>query len=76
MGFFLFLFSVSISYAANGKPCTAEKTNSKKQACKTFEKLLKLKLIEFKGLGKSSQPGSSSKTPATANTFETLITPF
>ncbi|MBC8053611.1 MAG: hypothetical protein H7Y13_11160 [Sphingobacteriaceae bacterium] len=77
-GFFLFVFSVSISYASNGKPSTIEKTD-RKQACKTSErlipeKLLKIKPLDFKTSEKSS--AASAKSPATANTFETLITPF
>ena len=79
-GFLIFSLSARVSYAANGKPVSIEKADAKKQTCKTSEKLIPEKLLRIKPLDVKSpekpQAASSTKTPAAANTFETLITPF
>jgi hypothetical protein len=79
--FFLFVFSAGICFATNEKPLIAEKTELKKQACKTSEKLipeklLRVKPLDLKAAERPPQSGTSLKTPSPANTFETLITPF
>lgn len=82
-GFFLALLSATICYAANGKPCVILKSDTKKQACKTSEKLIPEKLLKIKSINEvktfekpSGTPASSVKSPSTADTFESLIAPF
>ena len=80
-GCLLFICSVSVSYAANVKPCVFDKTDSKKHTCKTLDKIIPEKLLKIKPLDylkateRSNQPGTV-KAHAPANTFETLITPI
>lgn len=82
-GFFLFLLSATICYAANGNPCVVYKSDIKKQPCKTSERLIPEKLLKVKFLNESkasekpvSAPANSVKNPSSADTFESLITPF
>ena len=82
-GVFFVLLSATICYAGNGKPCMLLKSETKKEAYKSSEKLIPEKLFkikssnESKGLEKPSTiPSDPVKNSSTADTFESIIAPF
>ncbi|MBC7912485.1 MAG: hypothetical protein H7Y07_00030 [Pyrinomonadaceae bacterium] len=76
--FILSCFTATLTYAAGEKPCVVERAEAKKQPCNTSEKLIPEKLLKIKPFTevKPSQRPVSLKAPASADTFESLITPF
>ncbi|HEY0054671.1 MAG TPA: hypothetical protein VGB63_04870 [Pedobacter sp.] len=80
-GFILFVCSVGISYASIGGESKCLTTECKKQFSKAPESLIdKLPqpkpALGFKLKPANIQPVSVKSTPAAADTFESLITPF
>ncbi|HEX8377173.1 MAG TPA: hypothetical protein VF602_05100 [Pedobacter sp.] len=80
-GFILFVCSVGISYASIGRESKCLNSECKKQVYKISEGLID-KLPQLKPSYGSKlkpaaiQPVSVKSTPAAADTFESLITPF